>query len=232
MNTPATHPVNPNQTLVIFDYDGVLVDTEVIAVELDRQILSEHGWNLTREQVIEKFLGTPMITVQRELERYLGYSLGEDWIDTLTHRYQREFDQRLTAVAGIEHALNAIDSAGFRTCVASSGSYQKIEHSLTLCELYERFSGRIFSADDVARGKPAPDLFIHAATQMGYSPSHCVVVEDSAHGVTAARAAHMPVLGYAGGVTPEQQLKSAGATTFYRMVELPALISTISSTQD
>lgn len=154
MNTPANRPVNPNQTLVIFDCDGVLVDTEVLAVELDRQILSEHGWNLTREQVIEKFLGTPMITVQRELERYLGYSLGEGWIDTLTHRYQREFDQRLTAVADIEHALNAIDSAGFRTCVASSGSRQKIEHSLTLCGLYERFSGRIFSADDVARGKP------------------------------------------------------------------------------
>ena len=109
-------------------------------------------------------------------------------------------------------------------CVASSGSHGKIRRSLTLTGLYERFEGRIFSASEVANGKPAPDLFLHAAACSGVPPARCVVVEDSRYGVQAARAAGMAVFGYAGGVTPAHWLEGPGTVVFHDMRALPRLL--------
>lgn len=209
--------------LIIFDCDGVLVDSEVLAVEIDRMVLEEHGWSLTREQVIERFLGIPMIKVQEGLEDHLGRPLGTGWIDSLEARYKESFEKDLRPVPGIIEALEQLKGP---RCVASSGTHERIRHSLSLCNMLGYFEdSHIFSAQDVRHGKPAPDLFLHAASSMGFNPENCLVIEDSAHGVTAARAAGMKVLGYAGGVTPAQKLKDAGAQIFEDMAELPRLVA-------
>lgn len=110
--------------------------------------------------------------------------------------------------------------------MASSGTHERIRHSLTLCKMLGYFEdSHIFSTQDVRHGKPAPDLFLHAASSMGFHPKDCLVIEDSAHGVTAARSAGMKVLGYAGGVTPAQKLEDAGAQIFEDMAELPRLVA-------
>lgn len=208
--------------LIIFDCDGVLVDSEVLAVEIDRQVLTEHGWELTREQVIEKFLGIPMIKVQEGLEEYLNRPLGPEWIDSLETRYKESFEESLEPVRGI---IEALEQLAVPRCVASSGTHERIRHSLTLCNMLGYFEeSHIFSAQDVARGKPAPDLFLHAASSMGVKQENCVVIEDSAHGVSAAKAAGMQVLGYAGGVTPAHKLDDAGAQVFTNMADLPQII--------
>ena len=120
-------------------------------------------------------------------------------------------------------ALDAI-APHLTTCVASSGSHAKMRRTLGFTRLYDRFSGRIFSAEEVANGKPAPDLFLHAAMSIGVSPVRCVVVEDSRHGVQAARAAGMRSLGYSGGLTPAAWLEGADTVVFEDMRKLPALL--------
>jgi HAD superfamily hydrolase (TIGR01509 family) len=150
--------------------------------------------------------------------------LPQDWEDEFNKRLQEVFVSELAPVQGIVEALDAIPHV---TCVASSGTQEKIKFSLTLTGLYDRFVGRIFSATEVSRGKPAPDLFLHAAERMHVVPRECVVVEDSAPGVTAALAAGMSVLGYAGGVTPAEKLKRRGAVVFNDMRDLPNLLGSV-----
>ena len=133
------------------------------------------------------------------------------------------FRRELRPVAGIDAALDAIEAAVVPTCVASSGSLEKMRLTLGLTGLWDRFEGRIFSGDEVEHGKPAPDLFLLAAERMGASPEDCVVVEDSPFGVAGACAAGMGALGYA----PEgdgEALAEAGASVFRSMAELPALV--------
>jgi HAD superfamily hydrolase (TIGR01509 family) len=125
-------------------------------------------------------------------------------------------------VPGVVEALDQID---LPTCVASSGSHDKIRFTLGLTGLYDRFAGRIFSVYDVALGKPAPDLFLYAARRMGVAPEACAVVEDSRYGVEAARAAAMQAFGFAGGLTPCAWLEAAGAVVFSDMRELPGLLA-------
>jgi HAD superfamily hydrolase (TIGR01509 family) len=124
----------------------------------------------------------------------------------------------------VDGIVEALDRIRTPTCVASSGSHEKMRYTLGKTGLYERFAGRIFSAAEVPRGKPAPDLFLHAAARMGVTPADCAVVEDSAVGVQAARAAGMPVFGYAGGVTPAARLEGPGTIVFRDMRELPGLL--------
>jgi HAD superfamily hydrolase (TIGR01509 family) len=131
-------------------------------------------------------------------------------------------DRELQPVPGIVEALDAITVP---YCVASSGSHDKMRHTLGVTGLYDRFAGRIFSAFDVPNGKPAPDLFLHAAKQLGADPRHCVVVEDSRTGVQAARAANMHCLAYAGGLTPAAHLEGPNTTVFHDMHTLPELLA-------
>jgi beta-phosphoglucomutase-like phosphatase (HAD superfamily) len=120
--------------------------------------------------------------------------------------------------------LDRLDDAHVATCVASSGTHDKMAYTLGLTGLADRFAGRIFSATEVAHGKPAPDLFLHAAWRMGVEPSDCVVIEDSRPGVDAALAAGMRVIAYAGGVTPPDRLSPPGAEVVLDMAEVPALL--------
>lgn len=211
--------------LVIFDCDGVLVDSEVLAVRIEREMLAELGWQLTQDEHVARFLGTSQATFERKLQEGLGRPVPEGWFAQQRETLFRAFDTELTAVDGLPETLAVIqDELGLASCVASSGDHAKLSKTLGHTGLHPRFEGRIYSATEVEHGKPAPDLFLHAADRMGVDPATCVVVEDSMYGVQAAVAAGMHAYGFAGGLTPRAWLEDAGAETFEHMAELPTLI--------
>ena len=182
--------------LVIFDCDGVLVDSEIISCREYAAVLTEHGYQITADQVFSRFLGRSAQDTRAEVEAELGRSLPASFPDRLKDRLGIAFAAELEAISHISAALDALRQP---CCVASSGSHDKIAGSLRLVGLHQRFVPHIFSAADVARGKPAPDLFWHAAQRMGAAPADCVVIEDSVSGILAARAAGMVALGFCGG---------------------------------
>jgi HAD superfamily hydrolase (TIGR01509 family) len=197
----------------------VLVDSERIATRIDVEVLTELGWAITHDEVIERFVGKTDAAMRQEVEEYLGRPLTAEW-DSFAHLYRDAFAAELEPVDGI---FDALDGIHIPTCVASSGTPESIEIKLRLTGLWERFEGRIFSAADVEHGKPAPDLFLHAAREMGVEAVACAVVEDSPFGVQAARAAGMRAFAYAGGTVPGEKLESA-AVVFEDMRELPRLL--------
>jgi HAD superfamily hydrolase (TIGR01509 family) len=205
--------------LVIFDCDGVLVDSERLAVRTEAEILSGLGWSLTEQDIVERFVGRSAGYMQQEIERHLGR--GIDWDAEFETHYQEVFERELVAVPGVIEALDEITTP---TCVASSGSHNKMRFTLGKTGLLDRFDRRIFSVDEVASGKPAPDIFLFAAERMGASPDHCAVVEDSVSGVTAGLAANMAVFAFAGGVTRAEQLSIGDAVVFDDMRDLPAAL--------
>lgn len=216
-----TQPVAGPVELVIFDCDGVLVDSERIAVAVDREVLAELGWSMPDREIIDRFMGRTHAFMVSEIEAHLGHALPEGWDEAFQARYRAAFEAELTPVDGVVEALDAI---AIPTCVASSGGHDKLRHTLGLTGLYERFAGRIFSATEVAHGKPAPDLFLHAAERLGVMPSRCAVIEDSAYGVQAARAAGMAAFGYSGGLARVDQLAGPGTLLFDDMRKLPELL--------
>jgi len=208
--------------LVIFDCDGVLVDSERIAVRVEAEFLAELGWPLSQAEIVERFMGRTTEYMDEAIEAQLGSRLPGDWSDQFQRRYREAFAAELVPVDGV---LDALDQIAVPTCVASSGSHDKLRFTLGHTGLYERFEGRIFSGYEVANGKPAPDLFLHAAARMGAGPARCAVVEDSLYGVLAARAAGMRVFGYAGGLTPADRLEGEATVVFEDMRELPRLLA-------
>ncbi|MGW2562068.1 HAD family hydrolase [Streptomyces sp. NPDC001514] len=208
--------------LVIFDCDGVLVDSERIAARVQVALGAELGWPLTEDEVIDRFIGRSSASIAEQVSARLGHGTAAVWWERFEQLHREAVDAGLSPVEGLPEALDAIS---LPTCVASSGSHEKMRHTLGRTGLYERFAGRIYSATEVARGKPAPDLFLHAAQQMGVDPAACVVVEDSRPGVQAARAAGMRAFGYAGGLTPAERLEGAGTVVFHDMRKLPNLIA-------
>jgi HAD superfamily hydrolase (TIGR01509 family) len=182
--------------LIIFDCDGVLVDSEVISCRVHAEVLTRHGYPITADEVFARFLGRSALAASREVETELGRALPEDFDAQLKAALFDEFAVSLQAVPHVAEALAAIATP---VCVASSGTPDKIRTSLTRTGLLPRLAPHIFSATQVAHGKPAPDLFLFAATQMGTAPSRCLVIEDSVPGITAARAAGMTAFGFSGG---------------------------------
>jgi HAD superfamily hydrolase (TIGR01509 family) len=207
--------------LVIFDCDGVLVDSEPIAIRIDVEMLAEVGLPMSEAEVIERFVGRSPEVILAETEARLGHRLPDDWFERAEARIRKAYLTELAPVDGIVEALEGID---LPVCVASSSGHDSLRFKLELTGLYGRFEGRIFSAAEVENGKPAPDLFLHAAARMGVDPSGCAVVEDSRYGVEAARAAEMNVLGYSGGVTPGHVLEGPRTIVFDDMRELPRLL--------
>jgi HAD superfamily hydrolase (TIGR01509 family) len=210
--------------LVMFDCDGVLVDSERLSIRLDVELLASLGWPMDEAEVIERWVGVTDRQMRREIEDHLGRDIGPEW-EAFSERYVAAFAAELRAVDGVAEAIDSIRAAGYATCVASSGGHEKIRRNLALTGLRDRFGERIFSGDDVEHGKPAPDLFLHAAAAMGAEPTRTAVVEDSRHGVAAARAAGMLSFAYAGGVTEAAALVGDRTTVFDDMRELPALIA-------
>lgn len=206
---------------MIFDCDGVLIDSERLAVKVDVLVLSELGWPLSEAEVVERFVGRSDRETRAEIETQLGRKLPAGWQERVNALYHQAFAAELAPVAGI---LEALDQITLPTCVASSGTHEHLRYTLRLTGLFDRFAGRVFSAEDVGRGKPAPDLFLHAADRMGAVPAGCLVVEDSRPGVEAARAAGMRVLAFAGGLSPRELLDGPDTTLFADMRELPGLV--------
>lgn len=219
--------------LVIFDCDGVLVDSERLSIRVDIVYLDRLGWPMTEEEVVERFVGRSDADMRAIIEDHLGGPVAPEIDEEFARLYREAFENELVAVEGIEAALAAVRAAGLATCVASSGGHAKIRRSLELTGLTEWFGERIFSADDVARGKPEPDLFLHAAATMGVRPERSVVVEDSVHGVSAAIAAGMTPIAYAGGVTSAEKLSSVGPgiVTIANMHDLPAALGISAAAQ-
>jgi len=207
--------------LVIFDCDGVLVDSEPLAIRTVVEVLRGKGWDVT-EGEIERYVGRSNEYMLEDLAKRHGRSIDFDWAERYFPVFEVAVAAELKPVPGIVEALNRIEVP---TCVASSGSHQRMRLTLGATGLYERFEGRIFSGEEVGRGKPAPDLFLRAASEMGVEPGYCIVVEDTGPGVQAARAAGMMALGYAGGLSRREWLEGPGTTVFSDMADLPGLIA-------
>ena len=188
--------------LVIFYCDGVLVDSERLVQRVDLAMIADLGWPITVEEIHAQHLGRTSADVLANVERRIGRPVPSGWTDRRREAYRSLFETDLTAIPGVVHTLDYLHADGYATCVASSGSHEAIRHSLQLTGLWDTFAGRVFSAQDVARGKPAPDLFLHAANTSGYQPAACIVVEDSPAGVQAGNAAGMTTIGYAGLTQP------------------------------
>jgi len=213
--------------LVIFDCDGVLVDSEVLSSLAHAETLTRHGYPITAEQERERFLGVSDREARLIIEAEIGRILPDDFENQMQQAALQLYAEHLGL---IPHVSETVAALGLPKCVASSGTPEKIRHGLTCAGLYELLTPHIFSAVQVKRGKPAPDLFLFAAQQMKASPDCCIVIEDSVAGVTGARAAGMTVLGFHGGshCTPRHAaaLRAAGANeTFDDMRLLPALIA-------
>jgi HAD superfamily hydrolase (TIGR01509 family) len=212
------------QALVIFDCDGVLVDSEVISVKVDQLVLADLGWSISVQEIIDRFVGRSHAYFLEAVEEHLGRKLPDDWEDSYQHLYREALTRDLRLVDGIADALERID---LPMCVASNGSHSKMEFTLKHANLWSRFEGRIFSAADVDQGKPAPDLFLHAASTLGFKPDDCIVVEDSCAGVTAALAAKMKVIAYAGGITAESKLVGKGVVIIDHMNQLVEAVNEV-----
>ena len=203
--------------LIIFDCDGVLVDSERLSLRVDSLFLDRLGWPMGEAEIIERFVGRSDADMRAEIEERTGRPIPADVDREFDRVYRETFEAELRPVDGIVQALDEIVATGVPICVASSGGHAKIRRSLELTGLTSYFDERIFSAADVALGKPAPDLFLHAASWMGAAPSRSAVVEDSTFGVDAAFA-------YAGGVTTADRLSRPGVVIFDEMRDLPALL--------
>jgi HAD superfamily hydrolase (TIGR01509 family) len=207
--------------LLIFDCDGVLVDSEPISHAVLRELLAEHGVSLGMEQMYAHFMGANMDGVLRIVAELLHAPVPEGFLEEHRARTFRAFATGLSPVAGIPQLL---DSLPMPYCVASNGPHAKMQCTLGVTGLLPRFAGRIFSADDVRQAKPAPDLFLLAAQSMAANPADCVVVDDSPVGILAARAAGMRALGFAA-MMPAERLRAAGAhEVFGSMDQLPSLL--------
>ncbi|MCF6526487.1 HAD family phosphatase [Streptomyces sp. JJ36] len=210
--------------LVIFDNDGVLVDSEPLANRILAAYLTELGHPTTYEDSLRDYMGSAVHRVHDLVRERTGRRLPDDFDATLHQRTFAAFRRALRPVAGVAEVLEKLAADGVPYCVASSGTHERIRVALRTTGLYDRFDERhLFSSQDVGRGKPAPDLFLHAAASMGVPADRCAVVEDSPLGVQAARAAGMDVYGFAA-MTPLDRLDGASAH-FRTMDELMSLLA-------
>jgi HAD superfamily hydrolase (TIGR01509 family) len=216
--------------LLIFDCDGVLIDSELLSVEADLACLSEEDLHLTAEEILERYTGISMAGMLADLEARFGRTF-PDFADRHQQKLRALFEARLKPIPGV---LEVLGSLACKACVASSSAPERLRHALTLVGLFDRFHPHIFSTTEVARGKPAPDLFLHAAERMGVLPRRCVVIEDSLPGVAAAVAAEMTAIGFTGGAHcrpgHDSRLYAEGAALVIdTMAALPRALSALSA---
>jgi D-ribulokinase len=218
--------------VVIFDCDGVLVDSEVIALAVTRRRLEEAGLRLTDEETRERFLGRRLDSAVRKVETELGAPLPKEFPDDLSREILEAFATELKGVEGVRQAVCGLRA---RVCVASSSAPERLSFALRVTGYETLFAPNIFSATEVAQGKPSPDLFLFAARTMGVAPKDCLVIEDSVTGVGAARAAGMRVFGFVGGshfsrLDEGADLTAAGAELIFDdMAQLPDLVAALAA---
>jgi HAD superfamily hydrolase (TIGR01509 family) len=208
--------------LVIFDCDGVLVDSETVQIRVMVESMAGRGLHMPLDEAMPLFRGRKMAECVAEMERRLGSSLPESFVPDLRAAMADVFRRELRPIPGIFDALDAISTP---KCVASNAPLEKMRLTLGITGLLPRFEGRMFSSYEVGSWKPDPGLFLHACRAMGASPEECAVVEDSVLGVRAALAAGMRALGFSHLAEDRQLLESAGAIPFGSMSELPGLLA-------
>ena len=212
----------PVSGLVIFDCDGVLVDSERLSHEVMQAMLAERGVDLSFDETVDRFIGTSLAVCLARVGELLGGSPSADFRAEFARRTQVAFAASLCTVPGVVQVLDAL---AMPHCVASNGNRAKVDFTLGHTGLLPRFAGRIFTADDVRHPKPAPDLFLLAARSMGAAPARTTVVEDTPTGIAAARAAGMRAIGFAA-MTPAARLAAAGADAVATtMAEVQALLA-------
>lgn len=210
---------------MIFDCDGVLVDSEPIANRVFAERLGLHGFTLTAEDVMRTFIGRTRDTCIAMAGEMRGSPLPGDFGAKWDEALQQAIAREVKPVAGVAEVMDYLERRDVPYCVGSNNEPANMRVALAAAGLLPRVEGRLFSAAQVARPKPAPDLFLHAARAMGIAPGNCAVVEDTVTGVTAAVAAGMKVFAYTGGGhTDRAQVAALGAVPFVHMRELPALL--------
>ncbi len=210
--------------LVIYDCDGVLVDSEPVANRVVAEELTALGWAMTAAESDGHFLGLTFTDMQPIIERRLGRALTEGWKQSLVQNVIDAMAAGVEAIPGAVEALQATTELGLAWRVASNSSHEEMAVKFGRLGIRDLVAGRVHSHRDVARGKPAPDLFLAAAAAQGVAPEHCLVIEDSVPGATAAAAAGMPCLGYAAH-HDGSRLRAMGAVPFGSMFELPGLLA-------
>ena len=214
--------------LVIFDLDGVLVDSEAVVITIESQMLTDAGYPMTVDEIADTCIGLSYADMKALIEDRFSRPIQDQLFDDIQAAALAAFPNMLEPVAGVADLLA---SSQLPRCIASSSDLDRIHLSLELTELRTFFpSHTVFSAEMVSRGKPYPDLFLHAAEQMGADPQKCLVDEDSPYGVSAALSAGMHVVGFVGGLHARPslttRLNDAGATTVLSTAEeLSALLA-------
>lgn len=219
-------PLSKPPSLVLFDCDGVLVDSEPISGPILRDHLEAHGLVLTMEELDTRFKGRTMPDIRADIHARHGIVLDEAWQKAYRAATDAAFEEQLEPIPHIHMAVSAILGAKVPVCVASSGPVEKMTVTLGITGLMPFFEGLLFSGWDVPRGKPQPDIFLYAAKGMGVAPEGCVVIEDSAHGIAAAQAAGMGTLAYVPEADAGRLVDSdgLGAHPFHDMRSLPGLL--------
>lgn len=215
---------------VLFDCDGVLVDSESITNGVLREMLGEIGWQLTPAECMRIFLGKAVKDEAALIEAHTGQPLTEDWMVRFRERRNVRLMKEVQPIAGAVDAVKKLhDMLQGRIACASGADLPKVEMQLAKCGLMQYFAGRVFSGHDLPRSKPAPDVYLVAAESVKVPPRRCLVVEDTITGVTAGVAAGATVWGYsppeAGHDAPDALRKAGASAIFTRMDELPALVA-------
>lgn len=210
--------------LVIFDCDGVLVDSEGPSNRVVAEEVTRLGLPMTEEEATSLFVGLRLSDIAPLVSARIGRRLSEEWVETLRQAMIRSFQVALDPIPGAPEALRAVGAMGLAYRVASNSSHEEMAVKFARTRLDALVAGRLHSARDVARGKPHPDVFLAAARAEGVPPASCVVVEDSVPGVTGAVAAGMRVLGFDPGGRNRTALRAAGAQTFEALRQLPGLL--------
>ncbi|WP_200939539.1 HAD family hydrolase [Aureimonas sp. Leaf454] len=227
-NSRRDDAIERGESMIIFDCDGVLVDSEILSNAIDAELMSLAGHPITAADLIQGYIGRPKAEIWAAIAGERGVPWPEGLIEEADARLLQRIDDELQPVAGVAEALSRIPG---RKAVASSSALPKLRRSLARCGLLEIFDPAVFSASQVARGKPAPDVFLFAARECGVSPEACLVVEDSVAGVTAGLAAGMEVVGFTGGLHAypghaEALLKAGAVEVVAHMRDLPTRLAT------
>lgn len=211
------------ERLVIFDCDGVLVDSEPIALSVLTETLTLSGITIDAEGTARRYLGRSLASVRDLVQQEFNLEIDDRSLTRMRDRLYDRFRHELQPVAGIPAVLDGLEAAGIGWCVASSSQSERIALCLAATGLLDRFRPHIFSAAMVKKGKPAPDLFLHAADRMGVRPQDCIVIEDSPAGILAARAAGMDVLAFTGGSHTALSCYRAGLDALAPLQEFDAM---------
>ena len=219
--------------LVLFDCDGVLVDSEIIAAEVESKLLRDSGFDITPEDMCIRFAGMDWKSILLTIEQEADIPVSAQLIDKSEKLLDAALARRVKMIDGMRYALSKITE---QRCICSNSSSHRLDLMLTKVGLKPYFEGHIYSAKDLGpdRTKPRPDIYLHGAAQFGVDPSRCLVIEDSVHGVHAARAADMRVIGFTGGSHTypnhaDRLIDSGAETVISRMIELPQMVEALKS---